>query len=255
MSRLGGSLFKVIWAQQHLDQLGMEVRRYVQSHPYYFPIDEEGDEVVIYPAELMDSPEFSIAGLIGDCMNNCMAALDYIVWELAGQYAGRPLVPPPAPKGDKPSFPLYLKPEGAENWATNYGRLYKVPTPALDEIKRVQPHNAGYEPLAQLYVLVNQDKHRLPLLLKGQLKTGDIRLTYRNAEFRADSSASNVAFKTTDPRLAPYNASDMKVDGQVTPFIAFADPGMPREPVEVTVERITACVRDVVNGFIDKKLI
>jgi hypothetical protein len=253
MSRLGSSLFKIIWAQQHLDQLRDEARKYVDSHPYHFPTEVEGDQVLVYPPEIVNSPEFSIAGLIGDCMNNLMAALDYIVWELAVAHAGRPVIPPPVGV-DKPSFPLFADPAV---FAKNPNRFkgYNFPASALAEIERVQPYHAGYEPLAQLFVLVNQDKHRLPLLLMGQVQSGDIGLLYRETEFKPVSSATTVTFNTGDPRLAPYDPREMKVNTQVTPFIAFQDASMPREPIEVTVERIAKCVGTVVSAFIDKKII
>jgi hypothetical protein len=248
MSQLGGSLFKVIWAQEHLDDLKLETRKYVGSHPYHFPTDEDGEDVIVSRPELSASPEFGIARYVGDCMNNCMAALDYIVWELARKYAGRPLAHPPAGT-DTPSFPLYADPVV---YAKNPGRFkhYNFPAAALHKIESVQPYNAGYECLAQLYFLVNEDKHRLPLIVQGELKSGDIELRYRGVEFRATSSATDVSFNTRDPRLAPYRASDMYVDGQVTPFVALAYASMKGEPVETTAERIVSCVRGVVDDFI-----
>jgi hypothetical protein len=254
MSRLGGSLFKIIWAKQHLEQLRVETGKYVALNAYHFPVDVEGDDVTVSTPEITETPEFSISGLIGDCMTNLMASLDYIVWELANTYAGRPLVPPPAPKGDTISFPIFTDPTRFDKWAKGQER-YRIPTAIIDEIKAVQPNNAGYEPLADLYLLVNQDKHRLLLVVQGELKSSNIVLTYGDAEFAAVSSVSNVAFNTSDPRLSPYDPLKMKVNAQVTPFVAFKDPSMPRGPVEVTVERITACVDRVVNGFINRKII
>lgn len=255
MSQLGGSLFKIIWAKQHLDELRSETGKYVNSNPYDFQTDENDDHVVVYPAQITRSPRFDMASLVGDCMNNLMAALDYIVWELARKYAGREIVPPPLGH-DKPSFPLFADRDKFLS-KTNPCRLkdYQFPAPVNDMIKSVQPYNAGYEPLAQLYFLVNEDKHRLPLIVKGELKSGDISVTHRGVDVRAISSATDVRFNTSDPGLAPYDPSAVKVHAQVTPFVALAYSGMKGEPVDRTVERIYLCVDRVVNGFINAKFV
>ncbi|MBI3791214.1 MAG: hypothetical protein HY275_10095 [Gemmatimonadetes bacterium] len=249
MSRLAGSLFKVIWADEHLELVKRYSRAYIATNPYYFPTEQQGDMTLVSKAEIMRSPDSRLWGSIGDCVTNLMAALDYISWELAVRHAGRPVVPPPRGT-DKPSFPLYSDPLKYDAAIPQRLKRYNIPDVASDLIKSVQPYNAGYEPLALLYVLVNQDKHRLPLVTKGQVDSGDIRIIHGGAYLTAQSAATSVAFQTPSPSDLARAGRDVKVDAQVTTFVAFQDPTMPREPVEIILGRIRDCVDRVVNAFI-----
>jgi hypothetical protein len=253
---LGGAHLKIIRAHEHLDSLKHHVRLYLDTKPYAFPTQQNLNLVHVGKPVTTVPPHLDIGLIIGDCLGAMMASLDYVAWELASKYAGRVLIPPPSATNDKPSFPLFADPAlyVRRNWAGGMRARYKVPAHVLDEVELVQPYHAGYEPLALLYLLVNQDKHRLPVLTIGHVDSGSITLWYgRTAEdiapAESDIDASRIAFKTSTPISFALPDREVQVNPEVTMFVAFDNPTMPREPVEVTLENILKCAQIVLGRF------
>lgn len=164
---LDGARLKLARAEEHLDTLKAEIRSYLETRPYECDTRTEG-AVITAPRPTVIDPPPRLGTIVGDCVYNLMASLDYVIWELANRYAGRALVPPPDGT-DKPSFPLFADETRFAKNTCHFRRRYKIPEAAVDVIKQVQPFNAGYEPLFLLYQLVNQDKHRMPLLALAKL--------------------------------------------------------------------------------------
>src|SRR5437868_3625124 len=94
---LDGSKLKVIRAQEHLDSLKTEIRRYLKDQPseaISYGTDHPDALFVIhnFPDNLsFPSPPVLFSAIIGDCVTNARAALDYIMWELAQRYLTPPV--------------------------------------------------------------------------------------------------------------------------------------------------------------------
>jgi hypothetical protein len=248
-----GATFKIVWAHHHLDELKRHIGLYFDNTPYAVPSYRKGNLVIVHTPKLYAPPHLDIGGIIGDCLCAMMASLDYIMWELVSKYIGRPLVPPHLGGRDAPSFPLYktLALWQKADFATNRAPHFKFPAAVVDEITAVQPYNAGYEPLWLLYVLVNQDKHRLPLLCEAQVKTGDLSVSFGGQVATVVHSAAQSMAVQAPPGPLPIGGQhQMEVKANVlAKFIAFDDPTMPREPVEVTLENILRCVERILGRF------
>ena len=235
---------KIVWAQKHLDIVKLEVKRYIHSGAYRVTTNLKGKGREYVPI-VKTQPSTDISLAIGDCVCSAMASLDYIVWGLAGLYAGRPLVPPPVGH-DAPSFPLFVDPVKFKKTERPGG--FKIPAAVLSIIEQVQPYNAGYEPLGCLYLLVNQDKHRLPLLTVGCVAATTIDIDYGGGHFTTSIGFGSNAAKThPDSPFTPATQPEpVNVQVEVAGFVAFDDPAMPRESVVVTLQKIVTTIRDSV---------
>jgi hypothetical protein len=140
---------------------------------------------------------------------------------------------------DKLFFPIVSSPNLFRN-ARKIFEKYKVPTAAIDEIGAVQPYGGGHHPLWQLKLLVNSDKHRLPVLVGGDLRgvTTVIRRLSTSPALPADSSPA-----------ASGNEQPVDMHAQLSIFVALQDAAVPREPVERTLENIVKSVADVIPRF------
>jgi len=178
---LDGARLKVSSAREHLDVLRSEVGDYLGvnggTKPYMVRVKQKAEgaaaerlrelrpDVVswwLIEFDIRVPPPLRLSAIAGDCVANLRSALDYVAWSLAGRYAARPLQPPPLGQ-DKIYFPIFSDPKRLADALRNIAN-YGVPSAALDEIERVQPNQREYESLADLHVLANVDKHRLPLL-------------------------------------------------------------------------------------------
>src|SRR5450432_914865 len=101
---LDGAILKVVRAQEHLDSLKDEIERYLKTDPYVVNVQKNSDGWG-GDAAVIRQPDPRLSTIIGDCLHNARCALDYIMWELAGTYAGRVLIPPPT-GDDKCYFPI-----------------------------------------------------------------------------------------------------------------------------------------------------
>jgi hypothetical protein len=281
---LDGARLKVVRAQKHLESLKDEIGRYLGNDPYEFPAEHESDAVTAKPAIVKVEPPLDLGCIIGDCLANLRPSLDYIAWELASQYSPAPLVP----KKDRIYFPLNKEAAGFNTNARPHFVKYCVPAVAIDLMESVQPYQAGYEPLGLLSDLVNEDKHRLPLLTVAYLDTASIRVTVEGppvgtcvmhppgsgaiisgytivrmevrrltpeeaaeGRFEASCMIGGVPAAPDAPSPGPseQQSRSVKVDGQVTFFVALKNAPMPLVPVERTLEQVVKCVASIVPRF------
>src|SRR4051812_18603330 len=104
---LDGARLKIVRAQEHLDSLKAEIEMYlheqpheVYSRPQTYPYNSRrGAAYAAYysasiqhvlPALIPGVPPLRLSTIIGDCVTNARAALDYIVWELAQRFFDPP---------------------------------------------------------------------------------------------------------------------------------------------------------------------
>ncbi len=233
---LDGARLKVVRAKEHLDTLKLEIDSYLNSKQYLItPIqNESGDWGIEH--EITGHPDPRFSAIIGDCLHNLRCALDYIMWEIAGTYAGRVLIAPPRGT-DKPYFPIYDSRLGFQKSLPAL-RKYKIPDPVISEFEAVQAYNAGYEALWLLHSLVNVDKHRLPLTVVGEFD-------------RIELTVSRLVLGPKGPPPPPPYPGmfEPDVQTQATVFVTWQDLTMPREPVEKTLEDMVKRVSTVVPRF------
>ena len=253
---LDGSRLKVVRAQEHIDSLKAEIGMYLNEKPYEFPTQAESNAWVVRPG-IRSHPPIRLSTIVGDCLGNARAALDYIAWQIALRY----FVPPLNVKSSRDryavAFPLTPK-EVVKRLDAFADR--KVPAAICDEIRAVQPHNAGYEPLEWLHKLVNDDKHRLPVLVMGVLGGIDISIAELGDNVDPPMRASGTGGRDVgvgyygfiNPNLPtndPTSRDRMQVDTEGTGYVALEDGLMPDEPVERTLEKIVKTVANVVPLF------
>jgi hypothetical protein len=236
---LDGARLKVIRAQKHLDSLKDELRRYEQSKPYGLTVENDihVPGFVIPTWHITTEPDPYLSTIIGDVLCNLRSALDYVAWQLAAKYVGRTLVGPPDGR-DRIVFPIVCsRHEFSKSRKALEG--YQIPATVIDEIESVQPYGGGYHPLWLLSLLVNSDKHRLPVLTRGGLRGVTVVIQHIGpAALPADSNSS-----------ASEKKQPVDMHAQLALFVALQDPAMPREPVERTLENIVKDVADVIRRF------
>jgi hypothetical protein len=234
---LEGSRLKVVRAEKHLQAFKHELWEHLDTKHERFIRQREGTGVRIVTAPPADLPsELSLP--IGDCAVNLMSALDYIVWQLAQSYWAC------APERGKDKI-YYLRPDSF----TNDGRSKSVPATALALLKRAQPKNAGYELLGILRDLVNEDKHRLPLLTYATTSSiTDLQVEFPGGVFRSNIVAGSLTLATADPSQPPINPENVKVDGDATVFVTLKNVAAP-DPVDRLLENLVKCVAGIVGDF------
>ena len=255
---LDGARLKVIRAQEHLDCLKAEVWMYlhqqpdeVRSQPERSPQHTWLRPTHVLPPIVPSEPPPRLSAIIGDCVTNARAALDYIMWELAERYFDPALDIRRNPDDKRLSaFPIFSsKTDKRVKVRFNSLAKRKVPTPAITRLKRVQPYNARYKPLLSLRELVNQDKHQTLLLTIGEV--GDMTVEFSAwhlSDIVREPETITIPRNLTTEKQPPFQ-SDMPMKGKAVIYVTWKDVSMPREPVDLTLEKIIKCVADIIPGF------
>jgi hypothetical protein len=251
---LDGARLKVIRAQEHLDGLNAEVGMYldqqpqeVRSQPERAPQHTWLPHTYVMPPIIPSDPPPRLSIIIGDCVTNARAALDYIMWELADRHF-KPRLDIVNRKGDKhlAAFPILTK--NAFQTCSKCLAKRKIPADAITELERAQPYNAGYEPLLWLNELVNRDKHRALLLTVTEIDlTVELRPWHLGdiiTETRPIAIPRNLA-----TNKSPAFQSDMPMKGKVISYVTWKDVPVPSVPIDRTLEQIIKCVANIVPRF------
>ncbi len=289
---LDGARFKVVRAQEHLDTLKIEIAKYLDGNPWVIRTEENKDALLgvsntfsltgqpkgseRFPpgtgfapsksglppyhafVDITNHPPLQLSAIIGDCVTNVRASLDYIMWELASRYFSPPIDITKHHDRNITAFPITNNPKDVGhvnrlNCLTNR----KIPAAAIAEIKAVQPYNRGYEPLWWLHGLVNGDKHRMPVLTIAEVPSfiygvgPDGSITYnggpvgRSVTFKGHVEALDTV---TNGGLIETKTT-MEMDNQITVTVTFQDVTMPREPVDRTLEQIIKTAADIIPRF------
>src|SRR5207247_935540 len=121
----------------------------------------------------------------------------------------------------------------------------QVPADAIKEIERTQPYNTGHEPLLWLREIVNQDKHRTLLLATGEFDhmTVELRSVYDQMRKSETIMIPRDDLATGDQ---PAFQSDVEMKGKATIYVTWKDASMPREPVDLTLDKIVKCAVDII---------
>jgi hypothetical protein len=198
---------------------------------------------------LAELPPPRLGLLVGDCLVNLMASLDYVIWELAKKYAARSLSPPPIGR-DNPTFPLFFDRVRFNKCAEKLAK-YNFPPGVVAEIASVQPFNSqnvatlGYEPLWLLFRMVNKDKHRLPLLVEAQIAEHTLLALGYTA---AAGSGSLTIGTRTEPRESEGTPA-VAAEAHLVSYISFDDPQIPSGPIEQMLGETVKCVATIIPRF------
>lgn len=162
---LDGVYIKLARAETHLQAIREAVQPIVDAEADVIlgEFDPESKKYVFRAKRDAQPPDW-ISPVIGDCVHNMRAALDYIIWELVpesvrvGKYA------------TQIEFPIFIDPSLYASMAPK--KIQGVPPGAETAIKCLQPFNGpncrpnlslahpSDKPLARLFALDNWDKHR-----------------------------------------------------------------------------------------------
>jgi hypothetical protein len=249
---LDGARLKVVRAQEHLKSFNEEAWRYMSAEPYEIVPKREANNVTI-ECIITAEPPPRLACIVGDLVTNLRASLDYIAWELA-MLAGNPLTEVQQKQIAFPIAPTQVSFTQANGTADRLERVCGVPAATISVIESVQPYHAGYEPLRNLNLLVNRDKHRMLLLCCSVvLENGDLsffqgsRLCWRTQ----GGIKSIFNLDTWGPQFAegtpPLN---VKVESKPTVLIAIKDFPVPPTPTFVGIlEDAIKCVANIIPRF------
>jgi hypothetical protein len=256
---LDGARLKIVWADKHLRRFKLMARCYKKGKLNRFVFEKTNKS---FKASLLErakpDPPAAMQCIVGDCVTNARAALDYITWEIASRY----FVPAIDLKNRQDrqitAFPLFDDP-AAEGLAhrlkgltnrLNGGANSQIPARIVKAIEAAQPYHSGYEPLWLLHEVVNSDKHRLPPLMAARIKaTGPMSLT-ATSEGRQDVVVGvGVQDSLQMDTSHIFGKFKMQVDSNATIFIAFSDASMPTDPVDRLLEDIIKCVAKVIAEF------
>ena len=267
-------------AQEHLAEIKVEIARYLDTRPYVFPTERDGDVLTARPAIIKHEPPHRLRSIIGDVLGNVRPILDYVAWQLACRHSPTPVV-----SGQhKIYFPISKDGLRPTKGLKELEDKYSVPPPATALIESVQPYHFGYESLGILNALVNEHKHCFPVLTVAYADTTSIdltvegpplgtcvmhppgskaivmghnvfsmsvrRLTVEDLGPDGMPDPSKLCNRPTPPdEIALQQPTTIKVDGEVSVFVAIQHASVPLIPVERTLEQIVNCVRDIVPKF------
>lgn len=186
---LDGADAKLARAFEHLEALDLKIAAFFDGHSYGIgsKYDPDASEIVLYATEPTGVPFLSWGVLIGDCVQNLRASLDYIVWQMALRHLKRE---PTEKEARSIQFPIQSTGHGFKSAAV---RQF-VSDVDFGRIKEMQPYKRGdrapFHLLAVLRELSNTDKHRVVLIASlvsagAQLKFGQSRdiASYGEVEF------------------------------------------------------------------------
>lgn len=144
MHPLDGARLKVVRAQEHLDVFKLKVGAFIDTKPYYVETEVYGEHWWVKP-HVTAQPDIGLSAIVGDCVTNARAALDYIMWELSCRHFDSG--PNLETMEDRriTAFPIFQNSATAKGYKDRINRLSKrkIPTDALAEITAAQPDVSG----------------------------------------------------------------------------------------------------------------
>jgi hypothetical protein len=250
---LDGARLKVVRAQEHLDAFKAEGGAFLDTKPYRFESEIYDKHWWVKP-RIVAPPPMRLSAIIGDCLTNARAALDYILWELAQQYFDPPVDLSRWHDRKSLSFPvLSAEPKRRQPHLNHLDALAKrgIPADALLAIKNVQADVSGDESLRWLTELVNRDKHQTLILTIGAFSAAKLEFVYGARKFLAQSEIikDGVAIRAHPDLLAAIKRGEVDVDVQAAVYITGQDVPVPHVPVDRTLEQIIETVANVVARF------
>lgn len=263
MPPLASAYLKLIRAQEHLDPLVDEIRRWENSHPYRLirETDEDAAEYVAYG--LLDTvPGDEWYGRFGDLIHNLHGVLDHAILGLSEFFAGRRLTDGEARSVE---FPVYTDPGKWEGFvAAGMPAIRFLPPAYREVVESNQPYRGPNDyirtshPMHVLHALWNLDKHRQITFFAG---SGKVVMVYvpgnPSAPYRVTAP---VVDNGSEVARIPISSVKSKEDFEpiIQVEVALQEGGPPRNPMSGAVQPIGsfagymhASVFDVLQTFDD----
>ncbi|MDK2743476.1 MAG: hypothetical protein NDI90_11220 [Nitrospira sp. BO4] len=229
------------------------ISTFFDSNPYPIVTERDPEDGVyharlVYPQKL---PYRQISLMIGDCVHNMRAALDYIAWELAGANMDDTVT----------MFPIF---DTDTEFAKSAGRRIKNVSPedARTLIERLQPYSRRYGghllALSAINKLDISDKHKVLTVAIAVAQ----RLSCTHHVARRDSVTAKTyllhypgARLVHDAIIATFTVrppiQEMEVNFKFTPEVEFANiHGFPAHAFVVpNLKKMMSSVDQVINRF------
>lgn len=243
---LEGARRKLDRAEEHLRAFDAESGDWLEKTTYCrFVFQDHGDERW-YFADLVVAPPSRLSAILGDCIQNLRASLDYLAWELV---KANHLVPT-----RYTAFPIYRKAPGPK-FSPN--SVAGIDPKAVALIEELQPYYGGKNPdtdwLEFLSQLSNTDKHRALNVVVGQIVINGFRIY---VDFPSGQKVFPPAWREAGvlhhgakaamyPRDAFQGGEYVKVEADAVGFITLGE-ALPwgAHPVSRNVEGAYRYIRD-----------
>ena len=242
---------KIDWAEKHLDALNAEIDRWTSGPPNPRRLKRIRDGVpsTDFRAQFRFDPPIpdTLPMIIGDAVHNLRSALDHLACALAELE-----IPTDSETGHSGiEFPIYIS-EGKFD-RSGAAKIKKLATAAQDEIKSLQPYNAGDDARFQLLWALHQldiiDKHRrisvmggrysLPATFRPQARQGN-EVIFEGRIYIPFNDGDIIHILNVDPEFKP------DIDGTIA--IRFGDG--PNEFIEYGTLRLIH--NEVANNVIPR---
>lgn len=257
---------KLAWSGQHLHALDLEIKDFIQKHPFTGRSEQEGNSRrfrILANEYTLLPPHWPL--MVGDAIHNLRGALDHIVWALTMTAKDKPTID----ESTKILFPIctekewYLGEEGKPKTGARWKSLRFLCEDALAIIDSAQPYlaqnPAHAHPLAVIAAYSNHDKHRnlvastalaRPAQLSFQLtannrqgRLGRYTFTQTQQRFYKDAELAVIEFDertTCDP-------GEMEVTPKLEGTVAFGKEGPAPDFTVMNLEEFSnAIFRDLI---------
>lgn len=249
---LDGARMKLDRARAHLGALRSELGRHLERYPARIetssPAKSSGLQALPLVEPDAELPPLLLSCVIGDCVTNARAALDYVIWELASRFFTPPIDLAGFDDRRILSFPI----EGTFRGNGFNERLRQlahrgIHGTAIDTIKASQSEDGAADALRWLHELVNTDKHRMPLLTITDIES--IEVTLSRPVLHQDAAPATMRLPgTIVGRRIPIH-SDVQMRSETTFCVTFKDASVPRAPIENILTPIIESVATIVPRF------
>ncbi len=190
---LASAYLKLMRAQEHLDPLVAEIRRFEMSRQYHIvrQTDEDAGEHLAF-AVIDSQPGDQFYGPLGDVVHNLHGVLDHAVFGLSEYFSGGRLTDREA---RSVAFPVHTDPAKWDVFVRDGMRAIRfLPEPYRQIVESEQPCRGTNDfirtnhPLHVLHSLWNTDKHRrIPLIAAfAQVMTDVIRVPISRVRSKDD---------------------------------------------------------------------
>ncbi len=238
---------KIERAKEHSRVLYHELRAFLATQPYAVvpEYDSKQSKYSLKLKIIKPIPHVQFSLIIGDCVHNARAPLDYIAWRLGGSRL----------RDRSTFFPIHDTEPGF-NSAISRGRLdLRIHPDALNAIRDVQPYKRPQPQREHLWLLQEldaRDKHKLLTMTQTHSFGGsftavsgaEIRIAY--GRLNEGAEVASVRFPDGTPE------SEMKVNAQPLFDVAFEGTVLPSAdplPVNSCLHQIIYRVINVVSQF------
>ena len=258
--RLKHVTLKVKRAKEHTEDLGRELRAFLESGPYKVGTkhDPETRNLIYYVTSVEPVPD-CLPLIAGDAIQNLMTALDHLAYQIVCKDTG-----------DNPPNPNWIyfpiADDAKKYEAKKRGKMEGVLQKSLDAIDAVKPYKGGNDFLWALYRLNNIEKHRLLLTVGSQaagIGLGQMLADHSSGTFPDRAVAAlesmNVFLNPADkgfPLKAGFELLMGGADAKPNPKqgfrfnVALSEPGIIEgKPILDTVNDFTVTIDDIVTAL------